>query len=357
MKMIDFLENHKSKFGDVIASAFAPGRVNLIGEYTDFNDGLVLPMPLPLGVYISISIGSSGTLIANSVHFEGETKRYIGEKPSGHWTDYLLGALEVSGLDKSIGLCVSVYSDLPVGASVSSSAAIQVAMLRALRKGFNLDFSDENIAKLAQKAENEYVGVQCGLMDQMVISVGKQNSALLFDIQSGKTENLKFFQNVNILTIHSGISRKLKDNAYNDRRASCNRASKDMGIRSLRSATLNDLSKVKNHDDRIKSQHVISENIRVLECVEALKNNNAKQFGKIMNEGHKSLSEDFCVSTDKMDDMVTFAQNFGALGARMTGAGFGGCIVVLAHKESAKTLVSELMKSINGTWLVSEMQF
>jgi galactokinase len=91
--------------------------------------------------------------------------------------------------------------------------------------------------------------------------------------------------------------------------------------------------------------------------VEALKNNNAKQFGKIMNEGHKSLSEDFCVSTDKMDDMVTFAQNFGALGARMTGAGFGGCIVVLAHKECAKTLVSELIKSINGTWLVSEMQF
>ena len=214
MKMIDLLENHKSKFGDVIASAFAPGRVNLIGEYTDFNDGLVLPMPLPLGVYIFISKGPSGTLIANSEQFEKETKRFIGDKPNGDWTDYLLGALEVSGLDKTIGLCVSVYSDLPVVASVSSSAAIQVAMLKALREGFNLVISDENIAKLAQKAENEYVGVQCGLMDQMVISVGKQNSALLFDIQSGKTENLEFFDNVNVLTIHSGVSRKLKDNAY-----------------------------------------------------------------------------------------------------------------------------------------------
>ena len=357
MKMIDLLENHKSKFGDVIASAFAPGRVNLIGEYTDFNDGLVLPMPLPLGVYIFISKGPSGTLIANSEQFEKETKRFIGDKPNGDWTDYLLGALEVSGLDKTIGLCVSVYSDLPVGASVSSSAAIQVAMLKALREGFNLVISDENIAKLAQKAENEYVGVQCGLMDQMVISVGKQNSALLFDIQSGKTENLEFFDNVNVLTIHSGVSRKLKDNAYNDRRASCDRACKDMGISSLRNATLSDLSKVKNYDDRIKSQHVISENLRVLECVKALRDNDTKLFGKIMNEGHKSLSKDFCVSTEKMDTMVTFSQDFGALGARMTGAGFGGCIVVLADRECAKNLVPELTNLIKGTWLVSDMQF
>ena len=130
-----------------------------------------------------------------------------------------------------------------------------------------------------------------------------------------------------------------------------------MGIRSLRSATLNDLSKVKNHDDRIKSQHVISENLRVLQCVDALKNNNPKQFGKIMNEGHKSLSKDFCVSTDKMDGMVEFSQNFGALGARMTGAGFGGCIVVLVDRECAEELVSELTSSINGTWLVSNMYF
>ena len=169
--------------------------------------------------------------------------------------------------------------------------------------------------------------------------------------------NLEFFDNVNVLTIHSGVSRKLKDNAYNDRRASCDRACKDMGISSLRSATLSDFSKVKNYDDRIKSQHVISENLRVLECVKALRDNDTRLFGKIMNEGHKSLSKDFCVSTEKMDTMVTFSQDFGALGARMTGAGFGGCIVVLADRECAKNLVPELTNLIKGTWLVSDMQF
>ena len=357
MKMKDLCKNHKSKFGDVIASAFAPGRVNLIGEYTDFNNGLVLPMPLPLGVYVVISKGPKGLLIANSEQYKKQIKRNIGEVSNGDWTDYLLGAIEVSGVNKNIGLCVSVFSDLPVGASVSSSAAIQVAMLRALRDAFDLGFDDCEIAKLAQKAENEFVGVQCGLMDQMVISVGKENSALLFDIQSGQTESYKFFKDTSVITIHSGVSRKLKDNAYNDRRASCQRACVDMGLESLRNATLDDLSKIMNSDDRLKSHHVVSENLRVLKCIDALKNNDPKLFGSIMNEGHESLSKDFCVSTKKMDEMVLFAQCFGALGARMTGAGFGGCIVVLTKKDHAKSLITELTDTISGTWLVSEMQF
>ncbi|MDA9301630.1 galactokinase [Amylibacter sp.] len=357
MKMIDLCENHKSKFGGVLANGFAPGRVNLIGEYTDFNDGLVLPMPLPLGVYIVISNGPKGMLVAYSEQFKSQTKRVIGEKANGDWTDYLLGVLKVIGLDKSIGLCISVYSDLPVGASVSSSAALQVAMLRALQKMFNLNFSDVEIAKLAQKAENEFVGVQCGLMDQMVISVGKKKSALLFDIQSGKTENFEFFKDINLITIHSGVSRKLKENAYNDRRDSCQRASIDMKLNSLRDAKLSDLHKVNNDDDRIKAHHVITENLRVSKCVNALKENNAKLFGSIMYEGHESLSQDFCVSTEKMNRMVSFAKDFGALGARMTGAGFGGCIVVLAEHECSKKLVQELRNSISGTWVVSDMKF
>ncbi|MEM7243527.1 MAG: galactokinase [Pseudomonadota bacterium] len=349
-------EIHMAEFDVPNAQAYAPGRVNLIGEYTDFNDGLVLPMPLDLGVSIALSKRDDGKFVAQSASFEGQVTRQIDEKASGHWTDYLLGSVQYSGAG-SEGVSISVSTTLPVGASVSSSAAVEVAVLRAMRRAYNLDYSDKALARIAQRVENEYVGVGSGLMDQMVISVGEPRKALFFDTQSGATKNYDMLRDTVLLTLHSGITRKLTENAYNDRRASCERAAADMGVESLREATADMLLHVKDQDDRRKAGHVVAENDRVLACLGALEAGDAAGFGAIMYDGHESLSTDFEVSKPEMDAMIEAARGAGALGARMTGAGFGGCIVVLSRPDQVDGLKAKIVDEFPASWLVSEQVF
>ena len=350
------IETHEQTFGTVDATAFAPGRINLIGEYTDFNEGFVLPMPLDLGISIAVSKREDGKLVAQSSAFDGIETRGLDEKAIGTWTDFLLGAAQYSGADIS-GLNVSVSTTLPVGASVSSSAAIEVAMLRALRQMFDLDLNDDALARLAQRVENEFIGVASGLMDQMVISVGQPNKALFFDTKTGETETVSFFKDTTLLTIHSGITRKLTENAYNDRRASCERACADMRIPSLRHATADMLSAVVSEDDRNKAAHVIADNTRVLDCMDALKAGDVDRFGAIMYDGHQSLSELFEVSKPAMDAIIADAKTAGAVGARMTGAGFGGCVIVLARPETVEIVKSKIAENHPDSWLVSEQSF
>ena len=341
--MIDreIVKTHEAEFGKVDAEAYAPGRVNLIGEYTDFNDGLVLPMPLDLGISIALSKRDDRKFVAQSASFEGQVTRDMTEPAKNHWTDYLLGAVQYSGADCS-GVSLSVSTTLPVGASVSSSAAVEVAMLRAMRSAYGLDYNDNQLARIAQKVENEFVGVGSGLMDQMVISVSEPRQALFFDTQSGETENYQMLSDTVLLTMHSGITRKLTENAYNDRRASCERAAADLGVSTLREATVEMLMKVEDDDDRRKAGHVVAENDRVLACLDALRADVAEAFGAIMYEGHESLSKDFEVSKPEMDAMIGAARGAGALGARMTGAGFGGCIVVLCRPDQVADVKSKM---------------
>ena len=353
---LNLQKQHEVEFGPIAAFAFAPGRINLIGEYTDFNNGYVLPMPLDLGVSITLGHRDDGQLLAQSTAFDGIEARKLDKPAQGRWSDFLLGAIQYSGV-KTNGISASVSTTLPVGASVSSSAAIEVAMLRALRTMFDLRLSDDELARLAQKIENEFIGVASGLMDQMVISVGAARQALFFDTFTGETETLAMFENTALLTIHSGITRKLTENAYNDRRASCERACADMGVPSLRQADLEMLVQVNDRDDRRKAEHVLRDNNRVLDCVAALKSGDVKGFGQIMFDGHQSLSQLFEVSKPEMDAIIDLAKSAGAIGARMTGAGFGGCVIVLTTLDEADRISSAITTKNPNSWVVSDQRF
>jgi galactokinase len=230
-------------------------------------------------------------------------------------------------------------------------------MLRALRDAYDLDLSNTALAKLAQRVENTFVGMQCGLMDQMVIAAGQAGQAMFFDIGRDTIENVALPAGLAIHTIHSGPSRQLVDGAYNARRASCERAASDMGVESLRDAGLEDLARVSDDDDRAKAEHVIADNARVLDAVRAIKASDINALGDILYAGHDSLSRLFDVSTPRMDAMVAHAKDNGAIGARMTGAGFGGCIILLGDPESTEAASRAVRAAFDGSWLVAEMVF
>lgn len=336
---------------------FAPGRINLMGEHTDYNEGLVLPIALPIGIDLAIGIADKPGLHAYSDLFDKVSTRALSDPANEDWTDYILAACSVFPGTLPDGLNVAVQSSLPHGASVSSSAALLVATLRGLRALLDVELDDDTLARLAQRAENEFVGVQCGLMDQMVSSRGAQNAAMLFDTMTGDIENVSLIQGTALVTLHSGQTRKLQGNAYNDRRLSCEQAARDLGVESLRHASLADLSKVQDDDARAKARHVISDNARVLSAIEAIKLGDAAALGSLINECHASLRDDFDVSTPAMDDMVAFCQANGALGARMTGAGFGGCIIMLTSGENAEAITQKVQTEFAQSWHVNTMVF
>lgn len=337
--------------------SFAPGRINLMGEHTDYNDGLVLPIPLPIGITVAIGKANKPGVFAFSDLYKEVSFRNKNESANQEWTDYLLAAISVFPAPLPQGINIAVLSTLPHGASVSSSAALLVAVLRGLRDLSNAKITDDQIARLAQKGENEFVGVQCGLMDQMVSSRGIENAAMLFDTQSGDIQNVGLIRGTSLVTLHSGQTRKLQGNPYNDRRQSCYRAAKDMGFETLREASIDDLARVRDEDDRRKAHHVISDNQRVWDAVKAISNDDTKTLGQLINQCHKSLRDDFDVSTPAMDDMVSFCQENGALGARMTGAGFGGCIIMLAQSQDAETLSAKVLQEFPKAWHVNTMSF
>lgn len=323
----------------------APGRVNLIGEHTDYNDGLVLPVPLPLGTAVAVGRNDQGRLRAVSALGDLREERPMGSPVQGSWTDYLLGACAEAGITH--GVDIAVVSDLPAGASVSSSAALCVAALRALADMQGQPMDGADLALAAQRIENEFVGVACGLMDQMVCATGQPGHALFFDTRAMQTRPVPLIKGLCLLTIHSGQTRRLADGAYNDRRAACERAAAAMGVASLRDAAEADLGRVADDADRASARHVVTENARVTEAVTVLEAGDGPALGAILNAGHASLSRDFRVSTPLVDALTQAARDAGALGARITGAGFGGCFIVLAEPDRADAIL-HAVRSVNA---------
>ena len=359
-------------FGDVndLQVIMAPGRVNLIGEYTDFNDGFVFPMTVDRGVYVGIRARKDQRVRVASSRF-GELIDYRlddFEKPEpGHWSCYVLGVVEelrLLGL-VSHGFDAVIDGNLNLGAGLSSSAALETAMALALESVFGFEMSRIDIATLCQRVEHRYANVMCGIMDQFASGLGRSNHALLLDCRTLSHVNIPTnLDKYRIVIISSELKRELASSAYNERRAECEEGvalfrQHDPTIVSLRDVTPDLFDAYGNQLSEVvfrRCRHVITENARVLDASAALSAGELVHFGRLMTTSYNSLRDDFEVSCDELDCLVAIAnETDGVLGSRMTGAGFGGCTVTLIHMDAIETLRANLLPYTDRFGLNPEM--
>lgn len=319
---------------EAAAEASAPGRVNLIGDHTDYAEGFCLPMPLPLETHVALAPAAEFRV------YSDEMKATLAfdpfGPPRGDWSDYVAGSL--SELAKA-GFAVppvdiAVCSSVPSGAGLSSSAALEVATLRAMLAFTGEVVSDSQVARLAQAAENNYCGVQCGILDQMASAAGRHGQALLLDCRTNTGRLVPVPSTFHFAIVHCGEPRRLAEGAYNARRAATVEAAHRLGLPALRDADAARIAALPDGRMLKYARHVVTENARVIDAVAVLQAADFTGFGQLMNESHASLAQDFEVSTPALDRLVESARDAGAVGARLTGAGFGGCIVALLADDS-----------------------
>ncbi|HEY0833933.1 MAG TPA: galactokinase [Azospirillum sp.] len=317
----------------------APARANLLGEHTDYNNGFVLPTPLPYFTTVAVGPGAPGEVEAHAAQFNETLTRRLDAEPNGDWLDYVLGcvrAIKPQGVPVE-GLRVTIESDIPMGAGISSSAALEVATLRALRRWLELSIDDEMLARLGQRAESGYVGMPCGIMDQMVSSVGRTGAALFLDTLSLDYRHIPLPQSHQLAVVHSGVAHRLTDGGYRQRRSECEAAAAALNVGSLRALDVDDLPAIEALPEplNLRARHVVTENRRVLDGVAALERGDVAAFGRLMVESHRSQRDDYAVSLPEIDALVKTAMTRGAVGARLTGGGFGGCIIALVPDVAA----------------------
>jgi galactokinase len=338
----------------------ANGRVNLIGEHTDYNGGWVLPTSIPQFTQVTITRRDDNKvhLFSHSSAKEGAVRDFsynLGEeKHSGEWTDYLQGATQlmmefVKQKGQSFqGFEAKIESTMPEGSGLSSSAALEISFLKALRSAYKLDVSDVELARLGQRIENEFVGARVGIMDQMACSLAKSGVALFLDTLNLTYEQIPIpLDQMDLMVINSGISHKLSahDGGYNERRSQCERACEILGIKQLRDITPTELAKTDLPEILMKrARHVVTENARVHEAVKAIKAKDLESLGKLFYESHKSMRDDYSVSIPEIDTMVELCmKDKDIYGARLTGGGFGGSIVAIAKKGSGKRIAEAVV--------------
>jgi galactokinase len=330
-----------------LVAAEAAGRVNLLGEHTDYNEGLVLPTPLACSTRVYAAHGSGG-IEAYAERFDARAARAPRAPRDGTWMDYVAAcaaALEDEGIRLS-GARLYLRRGVPPESGLASSAALEVAVLRALRALFGLPIDDLRLALLAHRAETEYVGVRCGVMDQIVSSLGRVGQALLLDTRGLALEHIPIPGGHRFVVIDSGVPRRLAEAGYNQRRSECEQAAARLGVRSLRDLDDTHLPRAAMLPEPLgrRARHVVTENARVLAGVDALRSQDMPAFGRLMSESHRSLRDDYDVSTPELDRLVEAALALGACGARLTGAGFGGCLLVLCPDAAHEELTGRLIR-------------
>lgn len=335
---------------------FAPGRVNLIGEHTDYNGGYVFPCALNFGTYLVIRPNNTNLMRMATTNFRFSANVSIKsmEPQAKHWINYPMGVMDQflkQGFSLE-GMDMMFSGTIPNGAGLSSSASIEMVTAVALNdlQEFNLNMLD--LVKLSQKAENEFVGVKCGIMDQFASGMGKKDHAVFINCKTLDYETIPVNPgDYKILITNTNKRRGLAGSKYNERRAQCEAAvkilSKTKKIKFLGDLSLKQFNKIQHllTDEIIlkRARHVVSENERVLEAIKALQSGDLVTFGRLMNESHDSLRDDYEVTGIELDTLVEEARKIeGVLGSRMTGAGFGGCTVSLVHNNSLEKFTSQV---------------
>jgi galactokinase len=337
----------------------APGRVNLIGEHTDYNDGFVLPMAIDRAVWIALRSRADRRVVLHSLDFNDATEIDLNalRRERAGWVEYVKGMAHVL-LESGYALRGwegVVAGDVPIGAGLSSSAALEMATACAFAAIGRLPWDAAVMARAGQRAENEWVGVNCGIMDQMISAAGRRDHALLIDCRSLATRPIPLPPVTAVVVLDTMTRRGLVDSAYNERRAQCEAAAAFFGVPALRDVaplTFEARADALDPVARRRARHVISENARTLAAAEAMSRGDAATTGRLMNAGHASLRDDFEVSREEMEVMVALAQAHPTcFGARMTGGGFGGAAVALvsaAGAESFAAAVSDAYRRATG---------
>ena len=358
-KLVEKFQELFGAEGD-IRTYFAPGRVNLIGEHTDYNGGHVFPCALTLGTYGIARKREDNKLRFYSVNFErlGVIESSLEDlKPykAAEWTNYPKGvmwAFEERGYKLPNGLDILLYGNIPNGSGLSSSASLEVLTGVILKDMFGFDVSMTDIALIGQFSENNFNGCNCGIMDQFASAMGKKDNAIFLDTNTLQYEYAPVvLEDAKIVIINSKVKHSLVDSAYNDRRNECETALKELQ-EVVAVQTLGDLTEeaFEKHKDAIKSEirqkrarHAVYENQRTIRAVEALKENRIEEFGKLMNESHRSLRDDYEVSCKEIDILVELAwETEGVIGSRITGGGFGGCTVSIVKNDAVDGFIKNI---------------
>lgn len=332
--------------------ARSPGRVNLIGEHTDYNDGFVLPMGLPFETTFTATPRSDNKICLVSEGY-GELRFSLSDDPQSiaFWGRFVAGmakALDHDGV-KIPGFDAKITTTIPIGASLSSSAALEVASGFAMCGLAGVTPDPVKIAKLGQWVENEVIGIQSGIMDQLISAVATAGSATLIDCRSLETRAVKVPPQATIVIMDTMTRRRLADSEYDKRRASCERAAGAIGVAALRDATVADIEALDPGVDQRRARHVVTENARVLEAVEAMDSGDAQALGNLMNQSHESLKLDFEVSAPALDEITETARSHeGCFGARMTGGGFAGCGVALVDRNHVESFQRHIERGYGG---------
>jgi galactokinase len=357
--LLELREAFQLRYGGKPQIFRAPGRVNLIGEHTDYNDGFVMPAALQFSTLVAIGARDDRQVTVYSTHL-GELAEFSLDKntarPTGHWSDYVRGVAGVlcgQGIPVS-GANVMIGGDLPIGSGLGSSASLEVSCALAFLASCKASLGRTALAESCQRAEHEYVGTQCGIMDQFAACFGNRDKALMLDCRSLKHEYILLDPKVRIVICNTRIRHELATSEYNRRRSDCESGARILAaklavpIRSLRDVSVMDLERSREDLPEViyrRCRHVVTENARVQKAGTALHDGDMRQFGTLMYESHRSLRDDYEVSCAELDLMVDLARELqGVYGARMTGGGFGGCTVNLVDADSAETF-KEVMQS------------
>jgi galactokinase len=339
---------------DLVAAA--PGRVNLIGEHIDYSDGFVLPFAINDRTLVAARKRNDSTVRIASAQRRNKivTVDINQVKPGlkGEWERYALGVLWALGVKEGVDLLID--GNVPLGAGLSSSAALECSVATAMNHLFDLGFNLEELARLTQKAENQYVGVPCGIMDQSVSLMATQGSALLLDCRDLTTKNIPFdvaSSGLELLIIDTQAHHALTDGGYAERRASCESVVAKLGITSLRELSKEQLENshaLLTETEFVRARHAVSEMKRVLECVVALRNSDFEKVGHLINQSHASLRDDYTVSCPELDTAVDAALSAGALGSRMVGGGFGGSAIALIQASKSSETIKVIEKAFSS---------
>jgi galactokinase len=345
--MADLRETVLNKFRELNGTdarwlARAPGRVNLIGEHTDYNDGFVLPMAIDRATWIALSPASDRTVHAHLMDYRSSVEFSLDsfERGKPMPVEYIKGVaamLQADGYPVE-GWRGAISGDVPIGAGLSSSAAFEMAVTRAFSAVGGFAWDPSTMARIGQRVENDWMGLKTGIMDQMISAAGEVGHALLIDCRTLQLSPAPMPEGVVAVVMDTGTRRGLVHSAYNERRSQCETAARHFGVAALRDVSVDEFAAQADELDvttQKRARHVVTENARTLAAYEAMTTGDARILGALMDASHDSLRDDFEVSTDALNTMVSLARRHPAcLGARMTGAGFGGCAVALVRSEA-----------------------